>query len=64
MKSSKHTANGKKPTGGRRNPVVRELVVRPKRNAGRHKDKRNKKQVEEFSLPKPSRSCLDESHDT
>ena len=41
MKSSKRTANGKKPTSGRRNPVVRELVVRPKRNAGRHKDRRD-----------------------
>lgn len=41
MKSLKHTANGKKPASGRRNPVVRELVQKPPRNAGRHKDRRD-----------------------
>lgn len=35
MRYSNSTKRGK-PISGRRNPVVRELVQKPRRNAGRH----------------------------
>lgn len=39
MKHLGNTKNGKR-SRGVRNPVVRELVQKPPRNAGRHKDGR------------------------
>jgi rRNA-processing protein FCF1 len=39
MKFLRNTKNGK-PRRSVRNPVVRELVQKPRRNAGRHKDGR------------------------
>ena len=39
MRRLDNTKNGKPRRAGR-NPVVRELVQKPRRNAGRHKDAR------------------------